>query len=376
MVQRRKWGADPFGHVLRSGMTHHLVQPPKARAGDRIAVLSPSFAAPGAFPEVHEQAMRRLAEVTGLVPVEYPTTRQVGATPQARAADVNAAFADPQIRGILATIGGDDQITVVPHLDADLARRDPKPFLGTSDNTNLHHWLWANGIASFYGGSSQVHLGPGPGVDDIHARSLRAALITGERIELTDPGESEDIGIDWADPRALDSFGDREPTEPWSWSGPARTVTGPTWGGCLEVIEWILAAGRFPFPPQVLDGGVLVVETSEELLSARTVGLMLRSLGERGLLGAVDAVLVARPPVSDHARRPTASDRARLRAEQRDVLVEVIRRYNPEAVVCVGVPFGHTRPQWILPHGGAVTVDGAEHRVFADYGRPDTGGHG
>jgi hypothetical protein len=44
--------------------------------------------------------------------------------------------------------------------------------------------------------------------------------------------------------------------------------------------------------------------------------------------------------------------------------------------VCIGVPFGHTRPQWILPHGGAVTADGAEQRVFADYGRPDTGGHG
>jgi hypothetical protein len=49
------------------------------------------------------------------------------------------------------------QITVIPHLDAALVRRDPKPFLGYSDNTNMHQWLWANGIASFYGGSSQVH---------------------------------------------------------------------------------------------------------------------------------------------------------------------------------------------------------------------------
>jgi hypothetical protein len=56
-----------------------------------VAVVSPSFAAAGAFPALHEQAMRRLAEVTGLIPVEYPTTRQVGAAPQARAADINAA---------------------------------------------------------------------------------------------------------------------------------------------------------------------------------------------------------------------------------------------------------------------------------------------
>ncbi|WP_243710398.1 S66 peptidase family protein [Micromonospora sp. KC213] len=348
-------------------MTLDLLRPRKARPGDRIAVLSPSFAAPGVYPEVHEQAMRRLAEVTGLVPVEYPTTRRVGATPQARAADINAAFADPEVRAILAVVGGDDQITVIPHLDADLPRADPKPFLGTSDNTNLHHWLWALGVASFYGGSSQVHLGPGPAVDDIHARSLRAALFTGERLEITDPGESEDVGIDWADPRALESFGEREPTEPWSWYGPRRRVTGITWGGCLEVIEWILTAGRFPFPPEALRGGVLLIETSEELLPARQVGRIVRSLGERGILGAVDAVLVARPPVSDLTRRPAAEDRARLREQQRDTVVEVVTGYNPQAVVCVGVPFGHTRPQWILPHGGPVTVDGGERRICADY---------
>jgi muramoyltetrapeptide carboxypeptidase LdcA involved in peptidoglycan recycling len=112
---------------------------------------------------------------------------------------------------------------------------------------------------------------------------------------------------------------------------------------------------------------VLLLETSEELLPARDVGRIVRSLGERGILGAVDAVLVARPPVSDLHHRPPAAERARLRADQRDVVVDVVSRYHPEAVVCVGVPFGHTRPQWILPHGGFVTVDGAERRIFAAY---------
>ncbi|MGA8209253.1 MAG: S66 peptidase family protein [Nocardioidaceae bacterium] len=349
-------------------MDHALVSPAKARPGDRIAVLSPSFAAPGMFPEVHEEAMRRLADVTGLVPVEYPTTRLVGASPRARARDVNAALADPGIRAILAAIGGEDQIQVVRHLDPEVAQNDPKPFLGMSDNTNLHHWLWRHGIASFYGGSSQVHLGPGPAVDDVHARSLRAALLTGGRLEVTDPGESEDVGVDWGDPRALTEYGARESTGPWEWFGPPRAVTGRSWGGCLEVVEWVLAAGRFPYDASVLDGAVLILETSEELLPARHVGWMMRVLGERGILSAADAVLVARPPVSDRDRRPSAGDRARLRAEQRDVVVDVVGQYNPEAVLCVGVPFGHTRPQWVLPHGGEMTVDGDTRRVFADYG--------
>lgn len=348
-------------------MARDLLHPPKARPGDKIAVLSPSFAAPGVAPAVHEQAMVRLAEATGLVPVEYPTTRRVGASAADRARDLDAAFGDPEIRAVLATIGGEDQITVVPLLDPELVRADPKPFLGTSDNTNLHQWLWDQGVASFYGGSTQVHLGPGPAIDPEHLASLRAALLTGERLEVSDPGESEDVGKDWDDPLALTSYGDREPTEPWTWAGPERSVTGPTWGGCIEVLQWVLTAGRFRAQPAALDGGVLLLETSEELLPAREVAWIVRSLGERGLLAAVDAVLVARPPVSDFVRRPEPAERARLRAEQRDAVIEEVQRYHPEAVVCVGVPFGHTRPQWILPHGGLVTVDGAARRVWADY---------
>ncbi len=348
-------------------MVVELMHPAKARPGDKVAVLSPSFAAPGAAPAVHEQAMRRLAELTGLEPVEYPTTRRVGASAQDRGADINAAFADPNIRAVLATIGGEDQITVVPHLDPDPVRMDPKPFLGYSDNTNILSWLWTHGVAGYYGGSTQVQLGPGPAVDSCHAAALRAALMTGERLEITDPGESEDIGRDWADPAALSEYGDREPTEPWTWSGPGRTVTGRTWGGCLEVVQWILTAGRFPEVPTVLEGGVLLLETSEELIPAREFGWILRALGERGLIEVVDAVLLARPPASSFEKQPSAQERASHRAQQRDVAIELVDRYNPGAVVCVGVPFGHTRPQWILPYGGEVTVDGVQRKLWADY---------
>jgi len=348
-------------------MVQDLVHPPKARPGDKVAVLSPSFAAPGVAPAVHEQAMRRLAEVTQLIPVEYPTTRRVGASPQERAADLNAAFADPEIRAVLATIGGEDQITVVPHVDPELMRADPKPFIGYSDNTNLLSWLWTQGVAGFYGGSTQVQLGPGPAVDPCHRTALRAALLTGERLEVSDPSESEDIGKDWADPAALTEYGDRESTEPWSWSGPPRSVTGRTWGGCIEVLQWILTAGRFPADSAVLDGGVLILETSEELIPAQEFGWILRSLGERGILAAVQAVLVARPPASSFETQPSATERSAHRAKQRDVAIEIVTRYNPDAVVCVGVPFGHTRPQWILPYGGEVTVDGVERKIWADY---------
>ena len=311
--------------------------------------------------------MRRLAEGTGLVPIEFPTTRQLGATAEARAADINAAFADPRIRAVIATTGGDDEVTVVPHVDTAVVSNDPKPFFGYSDNTNLHHLLWGLGVPSYYGGSTQVHLGAGPQVDDIHLQSLRAALLDGGEIELTDPGVSEDYGVEWEDPRSLTEFGVREPTDPWTWAGPMKSVEGRTWGGCIEVIDQIAIAGRMP-ETEDLSGKILLFETSEEVPPAIMVKRSLRSLGERRILAAAAGVIMARPPVSE-LRKPVPSpdERDRLRGAQRDVVIAEVQKYNPEAVICVGVPFGHTRPQWILPHGGTIRLDGAEQRITADF---------
>ncbi len=48
-------------------------------------------------------------------------------------------------------------------------------------------------------------------------------------------------------------------------------------------------------------------------------------------------------------------------------MLAALARYNLHAVVCVGLPFWHTRPQWILPYGGKAVLDGRARRVFADY---------
>ena len=117
----------------------------------------------------------------------------------------------------------------------------------------------------------------------------------------------------------------------------------------------------------MLEGGVLLLESSEDLIPEQEFGFILRSLGERGVLDAVDAVMVGRPAASSFTRMPDAAARAAHRQAQRDTAIEIVERYNAAAVVCVGVPFGHTRPQWILPYGGTVTVDGASQTVWADY---------
>ncbi|MBO3743722.1 S66 family peptidase [Actinoplanes flavus] len=339
----------------------------KLRPGDRVAVVSPSFAAPALFPEIHEQAMRRLREEFGLEPVEYPTTRRFGASPEDRAADLTAAWADPSIRAVLATIGGDDQITVLRHLDPAVFRADPKPFLGFSDNTNLLNWLWFHGIPAYHGGSTQVHLGIGGGIDPVHAASLRAALFEETDLEIRPLAEIREEEISWEDPRSLTEQAPSSPASGWEWHRADRVVTGPTWGGCLGILHANLAAGRWIHPVERYAGSILLLETPETMPSGEEVFRELRDAGERGLLERFPAVLVAAAKASHFSAPKPPAEREKYRAEQREAVLRALESYHPEAMVVFGVEFGHTAPQWVLPYGGRITVDGPGRRITAHY---------
>jgi muramoyltetrapeptide carboxypeptidase LdcA involved in peptidoglycan recycling len=341
--------------------------PAKLTAGDRVAVVSPSFAAPGMFPAVHELAMRRLRAEFGLEPVEYPTTRQLDAAPQDRAADLMAAFADPDIGAILATIGGSDQITVLPFLNPDVVTAHPKPFAGYSDNTNLLNWLWNLGIASYHGGSTMVHLGRGGGLHPVSAASLRAALLTGGDVELQPVAEFSEDELDWHDLASLDQPPPAQPSPGWSWHQPDQVVTAPTWGGNLEILHWNLAANRWIRPADDYAGCVLLLETSEEMPPAEETFRMLRNAGERGLLAQFPAIVVGTAKASSLDEHRTAEQRERYRADQQGAILRALASYNPGAMVVFNVDFGHTDPQWVLPYGGMLTVDGPGRRIIAHY---------
>jgi muramoyltetrapeptide carboxypeptidase LdcA involved in peptidoglycan recycling len=347
-------------------MRPEFTAPAKLKPGDRVAVVSPSFAAPGVFPAKHELAMRRLREELGLEPVEYPTTRRVGAAAKDRAADLMAAFADPSIGAVLATIGGDDQLTVLPFLDPTAIT--PKPFVGFSDNTNLLNWLWNLGVAGYHGGSTMVHLGRGAGVHPVSVGSLRAALLTGGDVELHPVDEFSDEGISWHDPRSLAESDPTQPAPGWYWHQPDRVVTAPTWGGNLEILHWNLAADRWIRPAADYAGCVLLLETSEEMPPAEEVFRMLRNAGERGLLAQFPALIVGTAKASNLGHRPPLDDRRRYREEQRAAVLRALRDYNPSAMAVFDVDIGHTDPQWVLPFGGAMTVDGPGRRIIAHYG--------
>jgi muramoyltetrapeptide carboxypeptidase LdcA involved in peptidoglycan recycling len=344
-----------------------MENPPKLKRGDRVAIVSPSWAGPGVYPATHELALQRIRELLELEPVEFPATRQPGAAPADRAADLMAAYRDPTIRAVFATIGGDDQLTVLPHLDPAPFRADPKPYFGYSDNTNLLNWLWLHGVAGYHGGSTMVHLGRGGGVDPEHLASLTAALFETTDFEITEVPAFSDEELSWADPASLRTSPPKVESPGFVWHQAHRVVTGPTWGGNLEILHWNLAANRWIKPVADYAGSILLLETSEEMPPADEVFRMLRNAGERGLLEQFPAVVVATAKASNIQNRPSQADRAKYRDAQRDAVLRALRAYNPSAMAVFGVDFGHTAPQWILPYGGRMTVDGPGRRVIAHF---------
>jgi len=69
-----------------------------------------------------------------------------------RARDLMQAWSDPGVKGIIAARGGYGSVQLLPLLDAGVVRRQPKVFVGYSDNTSLLIWLMqACGLVSFHG---------------------------------------------------------------------------------------------------------------------------------------------------------------------------------------------------------------------------------
>ncbi|WLQ39209.1 LD-carboxypeptidase [Streptomyces laculatispora] len=341
--------------------------PAKPRPGDRVAVLSPSSGLPGILPLPFELGLRRLREEYGLEPVEYPSTRKMGSSPQERAADIHAAFADPAIKAVISSIGGDDQITVLPYLDRELLRANPKPFFGYSDCTNLLVFLGNLGIVGYHGGSVMVELGRPGAMHPLTADSLRAALFTHDARELTPAKETGSVNDRWEDPRTFDREPAMLPADDWIWHNAGRVVQGASWGGNLEILSWLLMADREILPAAAYAGRVLFLETSEEMPGADAVYQILRNMGERGLLKQFPALLMARAKNWSFGSPLGAEAGEEYRVLQRQSVLRALAEYAPGTMAVLDVDLGHTDPQLIIPYGGQVRVDGVARRIVVTY---------
>jgi muramoyltetrapeptide carboxypeptidase LdcA involved in peptidoglycan recycling len=339
----------------------------KPRPGDKVAVLSPAAALPALFPHVFDLGLERLAEQYAVVPVEYPTTRTMS-PPAARAADVNAAFADPEITAILTSIGGQDEIKILKHLDAGVIAANPKPFFGLSDNSNLHNYLWNLGIVSYYGGAVMVELGRCGSVNPHTAEAFRASFLGEGWYDLRPADTYTDVNLDWADPANLAREPEMFRGAGWQWHGGSGAVEGRLWGGCLEIVDFNLRAARYLAPDDAAyDGCVLYLETSEELPTAQYVGELLMCMGERGLLRRFTALLMGRPKAWSLEHRNGPEERKAFVDAQHEAVLGAMAEYSPDVPVVLDVDVGHTDPQLVLPNGGEVRIDPAAGTISVRY---------
>ncbi len=314
-----------------------------------------------------EVGLARLRTKFGLVPVEYPTTRAATATAADRAADLHAAFSDPRIKAVISTIGGDDELKVLRHLDPDLFVANPKPFFGYSDNINLLLFLWNLGLVSYHGGAIMVQFARPGAIHPATRKSLERALFGSGRHQLDELAEYTDQEDNWADPAAFTSEPPMLPSDGWSWHGPQVTVSGPAWGGCLEIIDFHLRTGSYLLADDEYDGAVLFAETSEELPSADYVHRVLMCMGERGLLARFGAIVWGRPKAWSFEHPLSSAEKARYCAAQQESVLAAVAEYAPAVPVVFGVDFGHTDPQLIVALGGDTTVDALRRTITVSY---------
>ena len=329
-----------------------LIRPPRLKAGDRVAAVSLSWGGPGTFPARYEIGKRQLEAAFGLEVVDMPHTTAdpaaIAADPVARADDLHRAFADPDIAGVIATIGGDDSIRLLPHLDLELLAANPKVYLGCSDPTVIHMALRRAGLRSFYGPTIMASFGENQGLHDYVVQGVRRMLF-----ETDAPVEwpENDVGwtvelLDWADPSSQQRGRRLEPATGWRWHG-GEAAEGESVVACLEVFDWLRGTQWWPS----LDGAVLMLETSEEAPPPGYLTRFLRILAVTGELHQLAALVLGRPG----GRDLSADDRLAYD----DAVLQVIRREQAlhSLPIVTGVDFGHTDPIWTVPQGTRTRLD-------------------
>lgn len=343
-----------------------LTKPRRLRPGDRVAAVTPSWGGPGTFPHRYQAGKRQLEETFGVKVVEMSHTLAdpgyIAARPGVRADDLMRAFADPDIAGIVATIGGDDCIRLLPHLDLAVIRDNPKVFIGFSDTTALHFACVAAGLASFYGPSLMAGFGENGGMHRFTIDGVRKALFSDEpigRVPLNEEGWTVER-VDWARPELQSQKRLLQPATPPLVLQGTGMATGHLLGGCVEVIEMVKGTRWWP-PLEAWRGAILFYETSEDAPPTKFIRYWLRNFAAQGILQVLNGILIARPDPGGNA-----GYQEELEAAFVECLAEAELSQLP---VLSRLDFGHTQPMLTLPYGAEAQIDCASGELrIADSG--------
>lgn len=312
-----------IGLAARADTTSRRLLPRPLAPGDTVALVSPSSAVSD---PLDLQLAREVMEALGLRVVagaHYAERRgHLAGSDAERAGDLNAAFADPDVAAIVCTRGGSGAARLLPLLDYEAIRGNPKALLGYSDVTALHCAIQARtGLVTFHG-----PIGTGSW-NRFNADQFRRVFFERELIRYENRIEAGDELV----PR-------RNRTRTLV-PGQAR---GRLLGGNLTVLT---ALAGSPYLPD-FDGAILFLEDVSE--APYRVDRMLTTLRLMGVLDRIAGFVFGE-----------CTDCEPGDGYGSLTLAQILDDF----IVPLGIPaytgamIGHIREQFILPVGGEVELD-------------------
>ena len=295
-----------------------MVMPPCLKAGDTIAVISPSSSPDSLTVEKGCAAIREWGFMPIIGPHALDDYHGFAGEADDRAADLLWALSDPTVRAIMCSRGGDGAVQVLRRVPLTLFAAHPKWIIGFSDVTALHSAMVSAGVMSIHG--SMCHAISAQGGTDSVSVMLRQ-LLQGQlptykvaHHELDQQGEAEGILV----------------------------------GGNFSVMCG-LAGSDYDFLRDADDLILFIEDTDEEMTK---VDRMLHLLEIRGVLQRLKGVIVGHFSKYKHPENGFA--------DMREMLHHYLQHYA--IPVCYAFPVGHQRPNYPLIEGCrvrlAVAADG------------------
>ena len=322
-----------------------------------MAIISPSWGGPSLFPEIYELGLNNLCELFGLIAVQFPTARMqdtlLHSSPESRARDLNAAFANKDVAAIIATIGGEDSVRLLPCLDLEIIRQNPKILMGFSDTSSLLAYLNMElGLVTFYGPSIMAGFAQMKQLPAEFSDHVRTVLMghPGDQVSYKAFASWTDGYPDWGGPGRQGATNPLKiNTEGWRWLQGTGKVQGRLFGGCFETLDQLKGTRFWPREPGFWNSRILFLELSEMRSSLHQLRFSLRNYGMQGVFESISALLVGRILINSLA-------------EQEEFYEQLLSLINDEfgkldLIVVANMDFGHSVIQWVLPYGCLAEVD-------------------
>jgi len=323
-----------------------LLKPPRLRAGDTIGVIAPSHP----IQPVQKKYDEGIKNLKGLgfdvkegKTVKLTYKGYMAGTDVERAGDINAMFADDEVRAIVCAMGGSVAIRCLRHLDFDLIRRNPKIFSGMSNITIFHiAFLAKTGLSGLH--QSDVAFGFGADMGTAEGK-----YETDLFLRVTE--NAEPLGL----LPALTKW------EVWR-EGKAE---GRLFGGSINSAVSLLGT---PYYPNLDEDIIFFWESLGQPLDE--VDGKLTHFRESGIFERTKGMLVGKS--RDELPDPSSKTRKRIKDradEMRELIMDITAGYD--FPIIGNMDFGHYTPNLPLPLGikAAMDTDGMKVWLKESYVR-------